>query len=50
MRRSSPFGLLVFTRGWDTSDTHTLTIEVLGKKNAASSGKRVDVDAFVALH
>jgi hypothetical protein len=38
-----------FTRSWETSDRHTMTIKVLGKKKSASSGKRVYVDAFVAL-
>jgi hypothetical protein len=40
---------MVFTRSWESSDSHTLSIKVLGKKKAASSGKRIDVDAFVAL-
>ena len=40
---------MVFTKSWNSSGSHTLTIKVLGKKNAASGGKRVDVDAFVAL-
>ena len=40
---------MVFTRGWPTSGNHTLQVRVLGTKNAASTGKRVDVDAFVAL-
>ena len=41
---------VVFTKaGLDASVTHTLEVRVLGSKNAASSGKRVDVDAFVAL-
>ncbi len=40
---------MVFTKSWTTSASHTLEIRVLGTKNASSSGKRVDVDAFVAL-
>jgi Tol biopolymer transport system component len=35
--------------GLDPSKSHTLEVRVLGTKNAASSGKRVDVDAFLAL-
>jgi hypothetical protein len=41
---------VVFTRaGLDPSVSHTLEVRVLGTKNAASKGKRVDVDAFVVL-
>jgi len=41
---------VVFSQGGlDPSKSHTLEVRVLGTKNAASSGKRVDVDAFVAL-
>jgi hypothetical protein len=40
---------LVFTKSWGSSGTHTLEIRVTGTKNTASSGKRIDVDAFVAL-
>jgi hypothetical protein len=41
---------VVFSRGGlDPTRVHTLEVRVLGTKNAASSGKRVDVDAFVAL-
>lgn len=40
---------VVFARNWTTVGTHTLEIEVLSTKNAASTGYRVDVDAFVAL-
>ena len=35
--------------GLDPSVSHTLEVRVLGTKNAASSGKRVDVDALVVL-
>ena len=35
--------------GLDPSVTHTLEVRVLGIKNAASTAKRVDVDAFVVL-
>jgi hypothetical protein len=40
---------MLFTKSWTTPQNHTLEIRVLGTKNASSSGKRVDVDAFVAL-
>jgi hypothetical protein len=40
---------MVFTKGWGSSDSHTLEVRVLGTKNTSSSSKRVDVDAFVAL-
>ena len=39
----------VFSKSWASSGTHTVEVRVLGTKNAASSGKRVSVDAFVAL-
>ncbi len=39
----------VFTKVWSTSGTHTLEVRVLGMKNVASTGTRVDVDAFLAL-
>jgi hypothetical protein len=40
---------LVFTKNWATSDSHMLEIRATGTKNAASSGSRIDVDAFVVL-
>ena len=41
---------VVFSRaGLDPSVSHTLEVRALGTKNAASKGKRVDVDAFVVL-
>ncbi len=40
---------VVFTKTWASSGNHTLEVRVLGTKRAASTGKRVDVDAFVAL-
>jgi hypothetical protein len=41
---------VVFSQGGlDPTKVHTLEVRVLGTKNAASSGKRVDVDAFIAL-
>jgi hypothetical protein len=41
---------VVFSKaGLDPSVPHTLEVRVLGAKNAASKGKRVDVDAFVVL-
>jgi hypothetical protein len=38
-----------FTGAWPTPGNHTVEVLVLGAKIAASSGKRVDVDACVAL-
>jgi hypothetical protein len=41
---------MVFTdNGLDPLQAHTLEVRVTGTKNAASSGTRVDVDAFVVL-
>lgn len=40
---------MVFTKNWDSADSHTLEIRATGTKNAASSGTRIDVDAFVVL-
>ena len=40
---------MLFTKSWGTSGNHVLEVRVLGTKNASSSGKQVDVDAFVAL-
>jgi hypothetical protein len=41
---------VVFSKaGLDPSVIHTLEVRALGTKNAASTGKRVDVDAFVVL-
>lgn len=36
-------------KGLDPTVAHTLEVRTTGTKNAASSGKRVDVDAFVVL-
>jgi hypothetical protein len=36
-------------KGLDPTVEHTLEVRALGTKNAASSGMRVDVDAFVVL-
>jgi len=33
----------------DPTVEHTLEVRALGTKNSASSGKRVDLDAFVVL-
>lgn len=42
---------VAFTQeGLSPSQTHTLEVRVTGTKNAASSGARVDVDAFVVLN
>ncbi len=39
---------VVFSKaGLDPSVAHTLKVRVLGAKNAASNGERVDVGAFV---
>jgi hypothetical protein len=41
---------VVFTKSdLDPTGGHTVTVQALGTKNAASSATRVDVDAFVAL-
>jgi hypothetical protein len=40
---------MVFTRGWAETGVHTIEVRVLGTKTSASSGTRVDVDAFVVL-
>ncbi len=40
---------MVFTKAWSASANHTVEVRTLGTKNAASTGTRVDVDAFVAL-
>jgi hypothetical protein len=40
---------MVFVRNGLTPGQHTLEIRVLGTKSAASTGLRVDVDAFVVL-
>ena len=42
---------MAFTQeGLSPSQTHTMEVRVTGSKNAASSGTRVDVDAFVVLN
>jgi CSLREA domain-containing protein len=40
---------VVFARAVDPSRSHTLEVRVLGTKNASSTGRRVDIDAFVVL-
>jgi hypothetical protein len=40
---------MVFSKSWATSGTHNVEVRVLGTKNASATGKRVSVDAFVAL-
>lgn len=40
---------VVFTASWAARGEHVLEVRVLGAKNAAASGTRVDVDAFVTL-
>ena len=46
---SKPRTMVFVKAGLDPSVTHTLEVRVLGSENVASSGKRVDVDAFVVL-
>jgi hypothetical protein len=41
---------IVFAATGLTDGPHTLTVTVLGLKNAASSGFRVDIDAFAVLN
>jgi hypothetical protein len=38
---------VVFRKGWASTGTHTVEVRVLGTKQAASTGTRVDADAFV---
>lgn len=38
---------IVFSKSWATSDPHTLSVVLLGTKNADSGSTRVDVDAFL---
>jgi hypothetical protein len=40
---------MVFTKNWDSSDSHTLEIRATGTKDAASSDTRIDVDALVVV-
>lgn len=40
---------VVFSTGWSEPGGHTITVTVRGAKNSASSGTRVDIDAFAAL-
>ena len=46
---SQPRKVVFGKGGLDPSVAHTLTVQVLGTKNASSSGTRVDIDGFVAL-
>jgi len=41
---------IAYARNGLSNSAHTLEIRVLGIKNAASTGQRVDVDAFVTFH
>lgn len=47
---SQPRKVIFSKAGLDPAVRHTITVQVLGTKSTASSGTRVDVDAFVALH
>jgi hypothetical protein len=40
---------IVFRKAWSSSGRHKIEVRALGTKNAASSAKRVDLDAFVVL-
>lgn len=40
---------LVYSRGGLSVGTHTITVRVLGQKQAASSNTIVDVDAFIVM-
>ena len=40
---------MVYVKNGLTNTTHRLEIRVLGTKNTASSGTRVDIDAFIVL-
>jgi hypothetical protein len=41
---------VVFSRSnLDPAVSHTMTVQATGRKRPASTGKRVDVDAFVVL-
>ena len=39
---------IVFSKAVDPSKSHTLEVRVLGTQQSASTGKRVDIDAFLA--
>ncbi len=41
---------VVFTKSWGSSGTHTLEVRATGTKNSSSSGKRVDIDAFLRIN
>ena len=49
-RSASTPRVMTFVQDFGTTGTHTLEVRVLGTKNPASSGTRVDVDAFVVLN
>jgi hypothetical protein len=40
---------VIYSASLDSAGTHTLEVRVLGTKRAASSGTRVDVDAYLTL-
>ena len=46
---SQPRKVVFSMAGLDPTVGHTIKVQVLGTRNTASSGTRVDVDAFVAL-
>jgi hypothetical protein len=39
---------IVFSKAVDPLKSHTLEVRVLGTQQSASTGKRVDIDAFLA--
>jgi hypothetical protein len=40
---------MVFTHAWRNSGSHRVTVKALGKKHPRSTGRLVDLDAFVVL-
>jgi len=46
---ATPVKRVIHMPATTTPGTHTLRVQVLGTKRAASSGTRVDIDAFVFL-
>ena len=49
-KSTTQYRKIIFSQsGLDPTVSHTIAVQVLGTKKAASSGTRVDVDAFVVL-
>ncbi|HSH22060.1 MAG TPA: HYR domain-containing protein, partial [Candidatus Caenarcaniphilales bacterium] len=46
---TTTFRQVVYAISFPTAGTHTVELRVLGTKNAASSGTRVDFDAFLSM-